>query len=97
MIAQLTPLRSDPGKLHEALASFDTVLVDDAFAQLLAIAASDEGNCQKHQKMVSTHLLSRVVSGPTKPSSTVSFIVPSEASVTQILTFHELPARNSQL
>ncbi|KAH7698072.1 hypothetical protein AAVH_34840 [Aphelenchoides avenae] len=48
-------LRNDPAKLHEALASFDTTHVGDAFAQLLAIAASVEGNDKKRRKLARTH------------------------------------------
>lgn len=54
LIERLMPLRDNRGELHEALASFDTVLVGDAIAQLLAIAASVEGNLQKRRKLVST-------------------------------------------
>lgn len=52
LIDQLMSLRNDPAKLHEALASFDTTHVGDAFAQLLAIAASVEGNDKKRRKLV---------------------------------------------
>ncbi|KAH7698107.1 hypothetical protein AAVH_34803, partial [Aphelenchoides avenae] len=56
LIERLMPLRDNRGELHEALASFDTVLVGDAIAQLLAIAASVEGNLQKRRKLASISL-----------------------------------------
>lgn len=54
LIQQLMPLRSDPGKLCEALASFDMALVGEAFAELLAVAASDEGIVGKVRKLINT-------------------------------------------
>ena len=54
LIEHLVPLRNDPDKLHEALARVDTVLFEDAFAQLLDVAASVKGTAEKRQKMVST-------------------------------------------
>ncbi|KAH7704135.1 hypothetical protein AAVH_28680 [Aphelenchoides avenae] len=44
LIQQLMPLRSDPARLCEVLASVDMALVGDAFAQLLARAASYDEN-----------------------------------------------------
>lgn len=52
MIEQLMPLRSDPSKLHDALARFDTVQVEDAFVQLLAMVASVEENVEKRRNPV---------------------------------------------
>lgn len=52
LIEQLMPLRSDPDKLHEALAGFDTALIGNAFAQLLDAVASVEKNIEKRRKLV---------------------------------------------
>lgn len=57
MIQQLMPLRSDSGQLREFLATCDIALVADAFAQLLAVAATVEEDIGKVKKLASHRLL----------------------------------------
>lgn len=62
--SDLMPLHNDHGKLHEALNGFDTVLIGDAFAKLLVIAASVEANIEKRRKLVRRSAIQEEFSTP---------------------------------